>query len=494
MITLTNLGLQNASNIFVPYGSIQFILNTNATVVAAPYGFVSAAIPVVFQLDGNGNILPNAPAAAAQLYSNAELYPQTSEGLGTYYLVTCFDQNGAILNPTPMWWQFTQAANSTVNISEMIPFSTVGGNVIFYPTSFTIPAPTVSSLGGVYANAGTAHQWVYSINTDGTVTTTQPSFSDISGTISSSQLPSGLTFGATTFSGLITAQANIQLGVAGTTSGVVTMEGSTSGACTITAPATAGTSTNPFAFSNAIQIPSGTVYLISTDTGISRDSAGVFDFGNGTAANKSGSINCAAITATSLITAKANIQLGVAGSTSGVVTMEGSTSGSCTVTAPAIAGTTTNPIVFSNAIQAPSIVLTGLITEYDGLTTAGLGVPPILANVSAVTQSYTVFNSATPVNLLASAPAGRYRASIYLVITTTFVTNTEVTITIGWTDEKQAQTYVLTTSALTAGTYAAGTITLSSAASDAITYTPGVTGSAATAGAASFYIVLERLV
>jgi hypothetical protein len=123
--------------------------------------------------------------------------------------------------------------------------------------------------------------WVASINTDGSVTLSQPAFSDISGTISAGQLPS--TLGATIFTGLITAEANIQLGVAGTTSDQIVFEGSTSGSRFITAPAIAGTSANPFSFSNSINIPSGTVFSINTDTGISRGSSGVIDIGNGTA-------------------------------------------------------------------------------------------------------------------------------------------------------------------------------------------------------------------
>ena len=277
----------------MPYGSIVFQLNTDATIVASPFGFVCADVPVVFQFDGNGNILPNAPAAAAQIWSNQELNPQNSVGLGTYYLVTLYDQNGSRLNSTPMWWQFTELNGATVNISEMTPFATVGGNIIFYPTSLTVPPPAAMTLGGVYANAGVTHEWISAINTDGTVTLSQPSFADISGTISAGQLPSPLTFGATTFSGLITAEDNIVLGVAGTTSGQITLEGSTSGSCTITAPATAGTSTNPIAFSNSINIPSGTVYSFNSDTGISRGAAGTIDVGNGSAGNASGYVNAA---------------------------------------------------------------------------------------------------------------------------------------------------------------------------------------------------------
>jgi hypothetical protein len=131
--------------LIVPNGSISFQLNIDATVIAAPYGFVAANKEVVFQFNSAGQIQPNAPDAAAQIYSNRELQPQLSPTLlGTYYLVSFFDQNGARINKSPMWWQFYEAANSTVDISNMTALSTVGGNLIFYPTDFA--TGTVTSI------------------------------------------------------------------------------------------------------------------------------------------------------------------------------------------------------------------------------------------------------------------------------------------------------------------------------------------------------------
>jgi hypothetical protein len=103
-------------------------LNVDGTVIAAPYGIVLANEPVLFQFDSTGNL-----QSGAQIYSNAELQPQNSNGLGTYYLVTFYDANGARINKNPMWWQFTEPANSTVNISAMTPYMVAGGNIIYYP-------------------------------------------------------------------------------------------------------------------------------------------------------------------------------------------------------------------------------------------------------------------------------------------------------------------------------------------------------------------------
>ena len=156
MIVLTQGNIQSASGIAVPHGSITLQLNVDATIVASPYGLAVAAPIVTFQFDENGDILPNAPASEAQIYSNAELNPQNSQGVGTYYLVTIYDANGARLNSSPMFWQFPQAAGSTVDISEMFAVSTVGGNVIFYPKPGTVTSVSFAGDGTIFDSTPSA--------------------------------------------------------------------------------------------------------------------------------------------------------------------------------------------------------------------------------------------------------------------------------------------------------------------------------------------------
>lgn len=143
MITLVNGNPQNLSGLIVPNGSITFQLNTDATVIASPFGLVAAGLEVVFQFNEIGEIQPNPPAVAAQIYSNAELNPRNAVGLATYYLVTFYNANGERINKSPMWWQFPNAANTTVDISTMTAYFTEG-NVIFYPIGFG--AGTVTSV------------------------------------------------------------------------------------------------------------------------------------------------------------------------------------------------------------------------------------------------------------------------------------------------------------------------------------------------------------
>jgi hypothetical protein len=156
-----------------------------------------------------------------------------------------------------------------------------------------------------------------------------------------------------------------------------------------------------------------------------------------------------------------------------------------------------------------TVVFDGLLNTWAVMSIAfqsvSIAQPQLVAVVNA-NSGFAVFNSAAAVTLLpATAPAGIYRLTAQLVITTSFVTNTEVVMTFAWTDADQATSLVLTTAAKTAGTYlpatAGGSITalvpnsqtFYSTGAAAITYTPSVSGSAATAGAAQVSIVLERI-
>jgi hypothetical protein len=142
-----------------------------------------------------------------------------------------------------------------------------------------------------------------------------------------------------------------------------------------------------------------------------------------------------------------------------------------------------------------------------GLALQGQGQPAIVYAYNAAV-GFAVFNTGATVTMVAAATAnaGLYRLSYQMIVTTSFVTNTEMTLAFGWTDADQASTLTLTTAAKTAGNYlpasSGGTITastlqtsiFSSTGAAAITWAPAVTGSAATAGVTQVSIVLERLI
>lgn len=79
----------------------------------------------------------------------------------------------------------------------------------------SIPAPTISTLGGVFSKAVTSHQFLTQIGTDGTPAAAQPAFSDISGQATLAQLP---TLGANTILGSIAGGTPIALSTAQHTS------------------------------------------------------------------------------------------------------------------------------------------------------------------------------------------------------------------------------------------------------------------------------------
>lgn len=130
-----------------------------------------------------------------------------------------------------------------------------------------------------------------------------------------------------------------------------------------------------------------------------------------------------------------------------------------------------------------------------GTAAIGVGGAPQTSNAANLSgQAFGVFNTAAPVTLVPAAAgnAGTYRVSVYFVITTSFVTNTTEVITLGWTDDQGARTSTvsLTTAA---GQNGALTQLVRNTGAAAITYTPSVTGTAATAGAAAFSVIAERL-
>ena len=165
MIQLINGYVQGANNRAVPNGSVSFSLNVDASISAPPYGQVLASIPVVFQFDANGNLVQ-----PAYIWSNAELTPQNENGLGTWYNVTFYDQNGARINQVPLAWQFTEITGAIVDISAMGGIMNVtapdnytftGTNIFAGPVSFT---NLVSFSGSVNFTAPTTFESIIVAN------------------------------------------------------------------------------------------------------------------------------------------------------------------------------------------------------------------------------------------------------------------------------------------------------------------------------------------
>lgn len=92
------------------------------------------------------------------------------------------DINSLTVDPTPdLANDYLMSFDASAAALKKVLLNKVGGGAI--------GPPAVATLGGVFSNAGVANQWIKSINTDGTVTLSQPAFANISGTITAAQLP-----------------------------------------------------------------------------------------------------------------------------------------------------------------------------------------------------------------------------------------------------------------------------------------------------------------
>jgi len=76
-----------------------------------------------------------------------------------------------------------------------------------------LPNPTATSLGGVESLASASHEWINTISTSGVPSATQPAFTDLSGSLTASQMPA-LTGDVTSIAGAV---ATTVAAIAGTT-------------------------------------------------------------------------------------------------------------------------------------------------------------------------------------------------------------------------------------------------------------------------------------
>lgn len=172
----------------------------------------------------------------------------------------------------------------------------------------------------------------------------------------------------------------LTVGLAGTSSGILALTGSTSGSATITSPATAGTSTNPITISNSVQLPIGTVYNWNADTGLSRDSAGVVDVGTGAAGSKAGTINATTANITGTATVGTLSATTITGLTSAEVLAACTT---CVTSAAALTSTAIMTGGGSQGSQTPS-------------TTSTLSAGGAMVLASTMTDTGQVFTGSAP--------------------------------------------------------------------------------------------------
>lgn len=240
---------------------------------------------------------------------------------------------------------FSSAATTTNTIAGFATVPTTGHAVTCTSVATTCTLTDGGVLGTVTSIATTAPI------TGGTITSTGTIACATCVTSAASLANGGVVLGTagTQASGTNTqltfSAPTLTVGLAGTSTGILALTGATSGTATVTAPAVAGTNTNPFSFSNIFLIPvgatatpsysftgnatsglffdanigpafsagnsesvgissngpqlanngvlkwsSGVINNASTDTGLSRDSAGVVDVGTGASGSVAGTI------------------------------------------------------------------------------------------------------------------------------------------------------------------------------------------------------------
>jgi len=136
MITLSYGHIQDVSGLpIVPFGSIRLELNCDATLYNTSPPMTGQVLggtknAVQFYFDSQCDLI-----GTPQVWSNAELNPQNSDGLGTWYIVNFYDENNTRLNNAPMIWVFPNTGGSTVDIGTMV---SVAGSRIYYPVPFLL--------------------------------------------------------------------------------------------------------------------------------------------------------------------------------------------------------------------------------------------------------------------------------------------------------------------------------------------------------------------
>ena len=266
----------------------------------------------------------------------------------------------------------------------------------------------------VAQSSATSSNWVQYIGVDGVQHLTQPAFSNLSGYATVGQGGTNATtaaaalinlFPTATRAGDVIYCATYSSGctswalLAGNNSGTKYFSEDGSGAASWAASSGAGTVTS----SSSAQYQ---LAVFSTATNIQG-----ITFGAGTTLQGSATNPIATATPTFGVqgTTAGGLTIAGAGSTNGSIGLNGYTSGTATLTAPAVAGPATNALVSSNYISSPGHVLTGALPSSSTLGllsygTQGYSDSGMIESFQASTNNY-IYNLIQNTNTGAAASA-----------------------------------------------------------------------------------------
>lgn len=235
-----------------------------------------------------------------------------------------------------------------------------------------LPNPSSSTLGGIQSIAAVSSNWIRSISTSGVPAQSQPAFTDISGSVASTQMPA-LTGDVTTSAGAVatTIAANA----------VTNAKMATMAANTVKANITGGA---------AVPTDVGFVSTNTASTGVFRDSSGNFSAGTITAALTGNASTATTATTATTVTTNANLTgpITSVGNATSVAAQTGTGSTFVMQASP----TLTTPVI--GAATGTSLSVSGSLTSTVATGTAPLVVSSTtqVANLNAATAG-TATNS-----------------------------------------------------------------------------------------------------
>ena len=217
----------------------------------------------------------------------------------------------------------------------------------------------------------------------------------------------------------------LDIGAVGVGNGVLGLKGTTSGTATLTAPAVAGTTTNPIAVSNAITLPDGAVGTPSI-AWASQTNTGLWNNGNSIAWSVTGTV-------------RGNLGNGT----------------------------------FSVGNGAQFLVSGNKIATYNSIATVDNGVPSEIATAARDQTGLTAALAAT--TICTPAATGRFRVSVYAKVTTPASVSSVLGGTTGFTLTYTDGTDSVAQSVIMAMDTAAGGIGISAAGNSTTTMLTGTT-------------------
>lgn len=174
---LTNKDLTDVSNIFPTF-------NQNTTGNAATVTTINGKITAGTNITVTGSGTSGSPYAISATGGSGTVTSVTFTGDG---IIDSSSASSAVTTSGTVTATVIQQAKNTV-----LAGPTTGSNA---NPSFRaligadLPNPAASTLGGIESYASVSHQWINAISTSGVPSSTQPAFTDISGSVAASQLP-----------------------------------------------------------------------------------------------------------------------------------------------------------------------------------------------------------------------------------------------------------------------------------------------------------------